>query len=78
MKNKQGQLIIKHFESPNRKNEYLLISGNEAATSDVSSADEPVSRFQKIHLLADSRPTRLRSAMRAGRMERSKTLTLVT
>ena len=45
MKNKKGKLIIKHFESPNQKNEYLIISGNEAATIDVSSANEPVSRL---------------------------------
>jgi hypothetical protein len=34
MKKKKGSLIIKHFESPNQKNEYLLIDGNEAATID--------------------------------------------
>ena len=45
MQNKQGKLVIKHFESPNQKNEYLLICGNEAATIDVSSANEPVSRL---------------------------------
>ncbi len=44
IKNKQSNLIVKHFESPNQNNEYLLISGNEAAVIDVSSAYESVSR----------------------------------
>ena len=41
----KNKIIIKHFESPNQKNEYLLISGKEAATIDVSSAYEEVSRL---------------------------------
>ena len=45
MKKKKSNLIIKHFESPNQKNEYLLIDGNEAATIDISHAYDEVSRI---------------------------------
>ena len=47
MKNKQGKVIVKHFESPDQKNEYLLISGNQAAAIDISRAYETVSRLLK-------------------------------
>jgi glyoxylase-like metal-dependent hydrolase (beta-lactamase superfamily II) len=45
MKKKKSNLIIKHFESPNQKNEYLLIDGNEAATIDISHAYDEVSHI---------------------------------
>lgn len=45
MKKKKSNLIIKHFESPNQKNEYLLIDGNETATVDISTAYDAVSHF---------------------------------
>jgi glyoxylase-like metal-dependent hydrolase (beta-lactamase superfamily II) len=40
VKKDANSLIIKHFKSSNRKNEYLLIDGNEAATIDISDAYE--------------------------------------
>ena len=45
MKKKNDDIIIKHFESPDQKNEYLLISGKEAAAIDVSSTYEAVGRI---------------------------------
>lgn len=45
MKKKNDDIIIKHFESPDQKNEYLLISGKEAAAIDVSSTCEAVGRI---------------------------------
>ena len=45
MQKGKDKLIIKHFESPNQKNEYLLISGKEAATIDVSNTYEAVGRL---------------------------------
>lgn len=45
MKKKKSDLIIRHFEAPNQKNEYLLIDGNEAATIDISHAYDEVSRI---------------------------------
>ena len=51
MKSKPDKLIIKHFESPSQKNEYLLISGNQAAVIDVSGAYETVSLLLKEQAL---------------------------
>jgi glyoxylase-like metal-dependent hydrolase (beta-lactamase superfamily II) len=48
MKKKKSNLKIEQFRSPNQKNEYLLIDGNEAATIDVSDAYDAVS-----HLLTE-------------------------
>ena len=45
MKRNKTQLHIKHFESPDQKNEYLLISGQEAAAIDVSGAYDEVGRM---------------------------------
>ena len=45
MKREKNQLQIKHFKSPNQKNEYLLISGQEAAAIDVSSTYDEVSQI---------------------------------
>ena len=51
MKNKNSNLIVKHFQLSNQKNEYLLINGQEAATIDVSGAYETVSRLLKEQAL---------------------------
>ena len=48
MKNKQGKLIIKHFESPNRKNEYLLISGSTFLKGGFGKIWGPIS-MERMH-----------------------------
>ena len=45
MRRTKSNLIIKQFELPNQKNEYLLIDGSEAATIDVCAAYDEVSRL---------------------------------
>ena len=45
MKNDTGNLEVKQFVSEKGKNQYLLISGNEAAAIDVSDAADVVGRL---------------------------------
>ena len=45
MKKKKDEIAIRHFESLDHKNEYLLISGKEAAAIDVSATGDAVSRI---------------------------------
>lgn len=45
MKNGKGDLDVKHFVSAKGKNQYLLISGSEAAVIDVSDAVDDVGKI---------------------------------
>ena len=45
MKNDKGDLDVKHFVSAKGKNQYLLISGSEAAVIDVSDAVDDIGKI---------------------------------
>ena len=47
MAKKKGDLEVKHFQSQSGSNQYLLISGSQAASIDVSEAIDEVGRILK-------------------------------
>ena len=47
MAKKKGDLEVKHFQSQSGSNQYLLISGSQAASIDVSEAIDEVDRILK-------------------------------
>jgi glyoxylase-like metal-dependent hydrolase (beta-lactamase superfamily II) len=68
LKKKKGEIAIRHFESPDHKNEYLLISGKEAAAIDVSATGDAVSRILdkqdielKLLLITHAHPSHLQA-----------------